>query len=411
MLRSVWNNKGTLLLAFILALTIWALAINESDPVIEDYFSAPIRIDYQNLADGLMLVGQPPQECILKIRAPRSVWDALTTDDIQIEVDLAGLDNGSYEITLGQPVITRKPVMVTELSPSKLWLTIEAIETRTLPISIQITGEPALGYEALVPVSDPEQVTLTGPLSVISSISEIQAVVDINGHRQDYSQVISPTPLDQGGYPLSDVSMTPAEIHVTVPIQQGERYRLVAVIPIITGQPKFGYRITKIDVIPEQVIVFSSDPTAFESLQGYVETEPIEITDAVEPVELRASLSLPEGIALVGDQTILIQVGIEAIENSMTLTRPIEIQGLELGLTASTSPSSVTVFLTGPLPTLEGLKPEDVHVVLDLLDLEVGTYQLTPQLIFPPTDVEGTILPAIIEVTITIEVLNTSDPE
>jgi len=41
-------------------------------------------------------------------------------------------------------------------------------------------------------------------------------------------------------------------------------------------------------------------------------------------------------------------------------------------------------------------------VILDLLDLGVGTYQITPQVIVLPTDiVVQTILPDAIEVTIT----------
>ncbi len=174
-------------------------------------------------------------------------------------------------------------------------------------------------------------------------------------------------------------------------------------IPIITGQPDFGFRITKITVIPEQVIIFSSDPAVFDALPGFVETIPIDISGAKEPIEVRASLDLPDRTALVGDQNILVQVTIEAIENSMTITSPVEIQGLADDLYAVASPSSVTIFLTGPITTLEQLKPEDIRVVLDLFDKGVGTHQVTPQIIVPPTNVEASALPAMIEVTITTE--------
>jgi len=410
MFSSLWKNKGTLLLAFTLAVTVWVYAINEDDPLQEDLFPEPVSIEYINLAEGLILSGSPPAECMIRIRAPQSVWENLTLEDFSITVDLSGLDTGEYDISLGQPGIAVKPVLVTELLPSRISLEIETLIEKTFPVEVHLIGEPAIGYEADTPTSDPATVTISGPASEINRITSIEAELDISGQRQNVEQRVRLRPLDENGSLLEDISIDPALATVTAPIQQGERYRLVAVIPIISGQPDFGFRITKIDVIPEQVIIFSSDPSVFDTIPGYVETEPIDINNAQEAVEIRASLDLPEKIALVGDQNILVQVSIEAIENSMTLTSPIEIQGLAEGLYAIASPSSVTVFLTGPLTTLEQLTPDNIRIVIDLFDKTPGTYQITPQIIVPPTDVEGSILPAVVEVTISSEPLVTPAP-
>ncbi|MBN1264042.1 MAG: hypothetical protein JXA25_01020 [Anaerolineales bacterium] len=410
MLQSLWENRGTLLLAFTLAITVWVYAINEADPLQQDIFPDQIPIQYINLAEGLILSGDPPSECIVRIKAPQSVWEILTQDDFSIVVDLSGLDTGKYAITLGKPGVDAKPVLVTELMPAQINLEIETLVEKSFPIQIQLNGEPAIGYEANTPTSNPEAVTIVGPASLINSVASIEAVLDITGERMDVEQNVRLLPLDINGTLLEEITIEPTHTTVTAPIQQGERYRLVAVIPIITGQPDFGFRITKINVIPEQVIIFSSDPTVFDTLPGYVETVPIDIADAQEAVEVRASLDLPEKTALVGDQNILVQVSIEAIENSMSLTSPIEIQGLAEGLYATASPSSVSVFLTGPLTTLEQLTPDDIRVVIDLFDKDIGTHQVTPQIIVPPTDVEGSILPAVVEVTISNKPPATPEP-
>jgi len=410
MLQSLWKNKGTLLLAFTLAFTVWIYATNQADPLLEDEFSSQIPIQYINLADGLILSGNPPSDCTVILKAPQSVWENLNQNDFSIIVDLSGYDTGTYQINLANPQVDIKPALVTELNPAQIDLEIETLLEKTFPIEIQLIGEPAIGYEAEEPTSDPENATIAGPASLISSVSSIQAALDITGERQDVEQTVRLLPLDENGTILDEIIVDPTNTTVSAPIQQGERYRLVAVIPIITGQPAFGFRITKIDVAPEQVIIFSSDPAVFENIPGYVETVPIDIEDAQEAVEIRASLDLPEKTALVGDQNILVQVSIEAIENSMTLTSPIEIQGLADGLYAAASPSSVTVFLTGPLTTLEQLTPDDIRVVIDLFDMDIGTQQVTPQIIVPPTDVEGSILPAVIEVTISTEPPATQEP-
>jgi YbbR domain-containing protein len=403
MLRSLWKNRGTLLLAFTLAFTVWVYAINQDDPLQEDLFPSPIPITYVNLAEGLTLSGNPPSECTVRLRAPRSIWASLTVDDFSIVVDLSGRDTGQYRIALAEPQVKLKPILITELDPAQITFEIETLIQKSLPVEIRISGEPAIGYEAGNPTSDPSEVNISGPASLINRVDSIIAELDITGQRQDYSQRVQLRAIDENGIYLDSITTDPGFVTVSAQIQQGERYRLVAVIPIITGQPDFGFRITKITVIPEQVIIFSSDPAVFDALPGFVETIPIDISGAKELIEVRASLDLPDRTALVGDQNILVQVEIEAIENSMTITSPVEIQGLADDLYAVASPSSVTIFLTGPITTLEQLKPEDIRVVLDLFDKGVGTHQVTPQIIVPPTNVEASALPAMIEVTITSE--------
>ena len=121
-------------------------------------------------------------------------------------------------------------------------------------------------------------------------------------------------------------------------------------------------------------------------------------------------LNSPEGFTVIGDPNIRLVVTIEAIETSITITRTLEIIGLDAGLTALASPDTVSVFLQGPQPTLENLQAEEVLVVLDLQDLEPGVHQLEPQVVIYLEDVEVlAVLPETIEVTITVLATPTPD--
>ena len=78
--------------------------------------------------------------------------------------------------------------------------------------------------------------------------------------------------------------------------------------------------------------------------------------------------------------------------------------GLGAGLKAELSPTTVDVILVGPLPVLNSLQPEDVHVRIDLTGLTVGTYQLTPiAMVEQPGVTVQSILPGTVEVIITKE--------
>jgi YbbR domain-containing protein len=63
----------------------------------------------------------------------------------------------------------------------------------------------------------------------------------------------------------------------------------------------------------------------------------------------------------------------------------------------------VDVILSGPLPILNNLNTSDVRVILDLTDLQPGTYQLNPRVeIGVPELLVESILPETIEVIISI---------
>jgi YbbR domain-containing protein len=114
------------------------------------------------------------------------------------------------------------------------------------------------------------------------------------------------------------------------------------------------------------------------------------------------ALNVPEGVLLVGDQTVSVQIDIAPIEDSRPVAfRQVEVIGLTPGLKAQLSPTTVDVILAGPLPVLNSLQLTDVHVRVDLTGLIIGTYQLTPVVIVAQQGVTvQSILPGTVEVVI-----------
>jgi len=126
------------------------------------------------------------------------------------------------------------------------------------------------------------------------------------------------------------------------------------------------------------------------------------LQNARENINSRIALNLPEGISIVGEQTVLIQAGVSPIESSVTLAgEKVEIINLSAGLEAQVSPITVDVILSGPLPLLDTLTRQDVRVTVDLTGLEVGTHQVIPKVEVLIADVVvESILPNTIEVVI-----------
>lgn len=106
-------------------------------------------------------------------------------------------------------------------------------------------------------------------------------------------------------------------------------------------------------------------------------------------------------------------MGVATIEGSITLENmPIEFIGLGAHLKALASPDKVDVILSGPLPVLDSLTSDDVHIVIDLSGVEEGTYQRMPHANITISDVNllASILPGSIEVTVSRDTKTTVTP-
>ena len=404
-------NLSSLILAFMLAGTVWVIAINSDDPTEERTVPDPIPIQYVNLPEGLLVIDQPAGEAIVSIRAPRSIWNQLLTEDIMVQVDLTGLSPGTYRLK-PEAALAYHPSRVIGIEPSEVVVSLEPAAYKEVPVEVETLGSPPLGYQTEESFALPSRATVSGPASSVGRVERLRAVIDIAGRRADLEESVRLVPVDNQAEPVSEVQMDPETAEVSVRIRQLGGYRDVAVKVVIEGQVVPGYRLTNVIVSPPIVTVFSSDPELVAALPGFVETEPLDLTNASDDIEQRLSLNLPADISLVGEQSVLVQVSIAAIETSRTLTRSLEIQGLSSGLVAMPSPDTVNVILTGPLPTLDSLKSEDVRVILNLLGLDLGTHQVTPTVtILPSGVVVETVLPSTIEVVVTTRGLRTPTPK
>lgn len=407
MVERLRRNAGALVLAFFIAITVWVVAINQDDPSVERSFSNPLPIEYAGLSEELIIVGDPPSEGIVTLRAPASMWEVLTEQDIRLTADLSTLQAGTYLVTL-EANTDRSPIQIKSIEPQRVTVSVEPSATRSIAIQVSTLGAPAPAYQAGRAIVEPGEAIVVGPESAVMRVAELRAFVNLANMQEsiDHSSVLQP--IDMNGIEVEGIQIIPDKARVTVEIRLQSLYRVVSVIPAIEGREALEaagqYRVTEISVTPSVVTVFSSDQQALDALPGYVETAPISIIDATANVDRQMPLDLPEGFSIVGEQSVLVQVGIVPIEISTTITREIEVQGLGPDLYARLSPTSVSLLLTGPAAMLDNLKLEDARVIIDLFDLTEGTYQLTPQVIALPADVQfDDPIPATIEVVITRE--------
>lgn len=405
MFRWISANYRTFLWALALAIAVWVAAVTSADPDETRTLPSVVPIQITGQDPSLVINSDIPKTVEMTLRAPRSVWDIIEADPqvVQAILDLSGLSSGEHSIDL-QIQLNARPVQIVSVVPRTVTFSMESLSTKTLSIDLRFSGEVAIGYQLGQANLEPSEIVIAGALSQVQKVTRARVVVNVSGIRENFDQTLPVEILDAKGQKVDGVSVSPESIHITLPISQQGGYRDVAVKVIVAGRVASGYRLTDISVFPPIVTVFAGDPKLVNDLPGVVETQPLSLQNAQEDINTRLALNLPEGVSIVGEQTVLIQAGVSPIESSVTLAgEKVEIIGLGTGLTAQVSPTTVDVILSGPLPLLDTLTRQGVRVTVDLAGLGIGTHQVIPKVEVLISDiVVESILPNTIEVVITL---------
>lgn len=400
------SNLRTFILALILGIAVWVSAVSAADPDEVRPYPGAIPIEIIGKDPSLILTSEIPENMTVTLRAPRSVWESLSSQDdsVRAVIDLSGMEAGEHEVEV-QVQVGFRPAQIVLANPRTVTINLEKFIPKTLRLIPSLIGQPAAGYQAGGATLAAQEVEISGPESLVNEAMRARVAINLDGVRE--SIVDEPIPIqiiNSKNEILRGLTLNPETVLATVPISQQGGYRDLAVKVVVSGQQAAGYRLENISVFPPVVTVVSNDPTLVSSLSGVVETKPLDLQDAREDISIRLALDLPEGVTLIGPQTVQVQVSVTPIQTSLTLANlPINVIGLAEGLSAQPFPKTVDVIISGPVPVLETLGVQDVAVTVDVSKLGPGTYQLTPKANPSTGNVSiESILPGTVEVVLSI---------
>lgn len=397
--KNIVSELFTLILCFVLAIIVWVVAVQASDPLTTK--SLELEIQPSGLLPAAGEVTFFDRTVRIYIEGPQSMVQNLTADDFTAAIDLSQVSFG--EVTV--PIHIRHELAQVKIvlqEPLQTLVTAEAIIDKEIPVRIRVRGEPARGHQLGNSTSSPTSILVSGPASKVNALSEAQVTIFLDAPREDVITVRRPVFVDRNGAAVSTtgLKLSTEETVVTVVVDE---LAGVAEKPIIvnwSGQPAVGYRLLNVTIEPASVLV-SGSPTILENLRS-ISTEPLDITGLNSSFEQRVTLAVPEGVVQEEIQPVLVTFEIEPILTTTVIRKMPELRALGEGLEAQMAPDQLSVFLFGPLPVLDSITEADVIVAVDLLDLKPGTYSLKPVVTVVASGVEvRSFLPEFITVTIT----------
>jgi YbbR domain-containing protein len=403
-LKRVFKLLPIFFTALILAVIVWVSSVSSSDPNEVVSYTTPVPLTVLGQNPDFLITEQSTSNLTITLRAPRSVHEQILRNFNQItaQINLSGLAAGTYDLVPEIDTANFNPVQVLEVNPAEVNITLEKIATKILDITLLQTGNLPISYEADEATLSSEIVELLGPESIINEVNDVVASIDLSSTTTTITRTVELRPLDRRGNVIEGVSLNPASITVEVPIRQLVGYRNVFVKIVTTGTIAQGYHLTSLVVDPPSVTIYTSDPALAEEMPSFLDTAPINLSGAYEDFNINVELQLQDGIVVVGNPQVTVQVGIDAIQSSIQFIGvPVEIINMEVDLTVNISPDRVDLYISGPMNLLEELTADNIRVTLDLSDRSPGTYQLSPDVFLNDDELRlDSILPGTIEVVL-----------
>lgn len=405
-MQRLFQTLGTFLLSVILGTMVWFVAVREQNPPVEADYAPAIPLEVTNLPPDTVILGDVPDRVTLRLLAPQSSWERISPAKFRAWIDLSGLSPGLYDVPV-KVEVSDSAVSILEKRPASVNVRLETLMRAEVPIRVDVIDSAPIGYIARPPVFSPITATVSGPASLVTQVTQAVAEVYLRSAKETIRRTVDLVARNANGDPVTRVTLEPPKIEAVVPVEQRFGYRDVSVRVRIEGEVAPGYWISNITVEPSTVTLVGG-PSALKSLPGYVETSPVQVTNATANIVERVALVLPQGVSVVQPESgesqavggVQVSIQVSTVEGGQTVQREVTFQGLAETLTAVARPAQVDVILSGPLPRLQALTLQDVRVIADLFGMGVGTHMVKPTIVVPESLRVESVLPETIEVQI-----------
>lgn len=374
MWKIITKNFGIKLFCLFAAGLLWIYIAAGQNSV--GKFPGSIKIRAINVPSGLV-ASYDTKTVDIKIMADPSVWRKLSAETFSAYIDLSARSEGTYELDVN--VVSSVPgVQIVEKNPEKIFVTLEPVVSKEVNINKKIEGSAGEGLAAGMIELSPSKIEAKGPKSLVDNLTEATVEIKLNGETDNFTKTVTVKAFNEKGEEIEGIDFIPGEVKATIPIVKTSNNKTVGLKAKVTGLPKAGYFVSSVITTPSVVDITGS--TEVLSTINFIETSAIDVTNLSSDFEKEVSINLSSGIALQknSSRTVKVKVKFSRSEVSREISPSISAKNLDSSLyISSVNPKEVRIIVSGPIDTVNSLKPSDVNMVLDFQDKRAtssGTY-------------------------------------
>ena len=415
-MKKLTANWGLKLASLIFAMVVWFLVTNINDPITSvRYTNIPVTLKNTNLItdQGQVFTVLDGSDTIssVTIYAPRSIIDSLSQNNVIATADLQELSSFN---TVSIDVKTNKyfdKIEKIDTSSDMVKLSVERKASKSLALGATTSGSLADGYVIGDVSTEQNMVRISGPESVVNSITSATVDVDVTGFTSNIGTDADIMLLDAEGEVVDSslVSMNIKTVRVNVVIYET---KYVPITYTVTGEPANGYIFTKeIESTPDTVQIAGRSNVLASINEIKVEDPNIDVSGLSGNLNYTYNLAqyLPSGVTFAdkefsGSVSVVVHVsGVETRTYDVPVSN-ISISGEAEGFNIYVDDSeynTVSLTLQGLPVTLDSVSADSlkgsvsVDSILaegELTELAAGTYSAEVDWILPEdVAVKGTV--------------------
>lgn len=411
--RALWgllsHNLGLKALSLLMAVLLWNFVITSNTTItrtktitgLTGYITSQSALNTY----GLALLDNPTEQLSdisVTVEVAQSEYAYVSSDNVQVTLDLSSVRTaGTQEVSL---VASTSYGRVVRIMPDTLTLTFETLDSRMIPVNVQIVGETETDRWYNVNRTNPTAVTISGAASVVQSIASAYVYVDVTGYDSSFITADQYVLLDSEGNEItaSMLNRSSSSITVNMDVYPTKEIPISTEIDsVVTGEPADGYVVESVSIQPESLVV-AADQELLDSI-AELQVEPVSVAGRSRSFTARASVASLSSFRSISADEVYVNVTIVE-ETTGAWIEGVKVSYINrdenLNLTYDTG--EIRVYVTGPRSVIEDLQQNGFAATVDLSGLTAGTYALAPT--FPVDtypDVTFTPDPGELEVTLT----------
>ena len=349
------KNLGLKIVSVLAAFVLWLVVVNVDDPIIsKTYTGIPVEILNQEVLDEqgkcYEVLGDSATINVV-VTAHRSVIDGMSKDYIKATADMRSLTSlDTIPVEVRSTRFSDRIESVTTRDAS-VKLKIENLIKKEVSVTIGYEGTPAEGYMLYGADNALSTVVVSGPESVISTVSKVKASADISGINRDFTVTEPLFAFDEDNERIDDERVTLSRTVTEI------RYIIYAIktIPIssgFSGNPLAGYGTTgSVITDPASVLIAGKGENYDDMDVIYISPDQVSVDGASDDVSMTVDISdyLPTGVIFADPEfDPNVNVTVEIAENQhKTIDVPLS------NITVENVPEGYVVNIVdigGPLP-------------------------------------------------------------
>jgi YbbR domain-containing protein len=400
-IRFFQNNLALKIISVIIAVILWLYAVSELNPEqAKNIYDIPVTIINEDALNEqqLTLAEKPAESVTIRIRGLVNDIRKVNTANLKAVLDLRTIDwTGTRQVELNIEGLLPREVKLDKIP--EIPLTVDNIAFKTVPVTVEKSGEAAKGYFVHPENVEPQTVTIIGAQSLVDSVVRGVVQVKLDNDESTIEQSLPIKLVDAAARVISSeyLKLKQESAIVMIPIYP---VKSLAVKANITGVPANGYVVDDVEVEPGMLIV-NGFASVIDKLEALV-TESVDIQNAVEDVQATAEIKEVEGVYLEPGQpsqiSVVVRIRETTIEKSLTVNQ-IELKNIPEGYQAEVVSGSVTLQLRGLFTAVNPMTAQSLNPSVDVSQLSQGEEDIVP----------GQYeLPLSIAVTQSVEIVNIS---